>query len=253
MYTVLTVNPKFRLSAAKTVSIILKVATSELSILNADPTLRNESIFDGYDDQTIHELSSAASSMFSVIESIAMDAQVVWQSSKNMDLADATHRMFLLTQRSAPSPYRRAFWLQKMAQMHKKNNRPLEGAINYLELCAHACITAASSGGKLPIPLFGDGLQFPFIDYEALSSAFICPADGPVGRNAFLAAKDHKELFGQEYVVQCVLLHPQLDFVSRWADSSLCRNMNIAAELLISARQWHAAHMACVLLRVLFV
>ncbi len=161
-------------------------------------------MFDGCDDKFIQELSSVAPSMFSVIESIAMDAKVVWDSSLVSGLADASYRMFLLTQRSAPSPYRRAFWLKKLAELHKKNERPLETAINLLELCVHANITAASSGGKLPLPLLGDELVFPFIDFEALSRAFICPADGPVGRNAFLAAKDHKELFAQEYILQCV-------------------------------------------------
>lgn len=214
MYTVLTVNPNFRTSAAKTVSIILKVATSELANLNSDPSSRADSVFDGYDDSTMNELSSAASAMFSVIESIAIDAKDVWDNSANLDLADATYRLFLLTQRSAPSPYRRAFWLEKMAKMHMKkesnpendqeNNRPLEAAINLLELCVHANITAASSGGRLSLPLLGDGLVFPFIDYAALSHAFICPADGPVGSNAFLAAKDHKELFSSESVAKCV-------------------------------------------------
>jgi hypothetical protein len=214
MYTVLTINPNFRISAAKTVSIILKVATSELANLNNDPSSRAESVFDGYDDSTMNELSSAASAMFSVIESIAIDAKDVWDNSANLDLADATYRIFLLTQRSAPSPYRRAFWLEKMAKMHMKkesnpendqeNNRPLEAAINLLELCVHANITAASSGGKLSMPLLGDGLVFPFIDYAALSHAFICPADGPVGSNAFLAAKDHKEFFSSESVAKCV-------------------------------------------------
>jgi hypothetical protein len=207
MYTVLSVNPKFRLSAAKTASVILKVATQELGILSTDAASRNGSVFDGYDDQTIQELSLAASSMFSVIESIAMDAQVVWHSSFDLDLADATQRIFLLTQRSAPSPYRRAFWLDKMAEMHKKHDRPLEAAINYLELSVHACITAASSGGKLPTCVLGDGLVFPFLDFQALSNAFICPADGPVGRNAFLAAKDHKELFSPECVLKFVAVY----------------------------------------------
>ena len=111
---------------------------------------------------------------------------------------------YQLTQRSAPSPYRRAFWLKKMADTHKLKERPLEAAINYLELCVHAQIVAASSGDKLPLPLLGAGLVFPFIDFEALSHAFICPADGPVGRNAFLAAKEHVELFGPDSVLQCV-------------------------------------------------
>jgi hypothetical protein len=207
MYTVLSVSPKFRLAASQTASIILKVATSELLTLNAVPASRIGSVFDGYDNPTILELSTAASSMFSVIESIATDAKVVWDSTvEGLDLADATYRMFLLTHRSAPSPYRRAFWLGKLAELHKSNHRYLEAAVNFLELCVHANITAASSGGKVPSPLSGDELAFPFIDYEALSNAFICPSDGPAGRNAFLAAKDHHELFSSESVLKCALV-----------------------------------------------
>ena len=222
MYTVLSVNPKFRLSAAKTASIILKVATSELTVLNSIPTSRAGSVFDGYDDKIVQELSSAASSMFSVIESIATDAKVVWDTSQKLDLPDATYRMFQLTQRSAPSPYRRAFWLQKLSKLYEENKRPLEAAINLIELCVHANITAeklsaASTGEKLPMPLLGDGLVFPFINVEALSMAFICPADGPVGRNAFLAAKDHKELFASEHILKYVLVH-LLSFSSISAD-----------------------------------
>jgi hypothetical protein len=249
MYTVLSVNPKFRLSAAKTASIILKVATSELTILNSLPTSRTGSVFDGYDDKFVHELTSAASSMFSVIGSIATDAKVVWDTSKDLDLADATSRMFLLTQRSAPSPYRRAFWLQKLSDLHKENDRPLEAAINLIELCVHANITAASSGGKLPMPLLGDDLTFPFINFEALSKAFICPADGPVGRNAFLAAKEHKELFAPEHILLCVDVHVVYSCLDLFLTASTfysCqhfRHLNSAALLLVKARQWHAAHM----------
>jgi hypothetical protein len=241
MYTVLSVNPKFRISAAKTASIILKVATSELSFLSSGSTSRAGSLFDGYNDAVVQELSSAATSMFSVICSIATDAKVVWDSSKDIDLADAAYRMFLLTQRSAPSPYRRAFWLQKLSDLHKDNDRPLEAAINLIELCVHANITAALSGGKMPIPLLGDGLVFPFVNFEALSAsmAFVCPTDGPVGHNAFLAAKDHKELFAMEHVLQCVFGYlPRIILLN-----SALRHLNNAATLLVKARQWHAAHM----------
>ena len=201
-------------SAAQSVSIILKVAISELSHLQTVPASRSGSVFDGFDEQTIEEMSSAASRVFAVTESIAMDANRVWGSS-NVDLADTTYRIFQLTQRSAPSPYRRAFWLKKMADTHKQKDRPLEAAINYLELCVHASITAASSGGKLPLPLMGTGHVFPFVNFDELSHAFICPADGPVGRNAFLAAKEHVELFGPEGVLECVTAGTHICFCSK--------------------------------------
>ena len=206
MYSVqCTMRQHFRKDAAATASIILKVTSSELTLLNSAPASRAGSVFDGCDGSFIQELSSVAPSMFSVIENIAIDAEVVWSNSLKSGLADATYRMFLLTQRSAPSPYRRAFWLEKLAELHRNNERPLETAVNLLELCVHANITAASSGGKLPLPLLGDELVFPFIDFEALSRAFICPVDGPVGRNAFLAAKEQEKLFAQEHILQCVI------------------------------------------------
>jgi hypothetical protein len=170
-----------------------------------DPHALKGSLFDGYDPSVVHEVNAAATSMFHVIESIALDANVVWDTQRDLDPADSSLRMFQLTQHSAPSPYRRAFWLKKLAEFHSEKSRHLEAAINLLELCAHASVVASASGGKLSAPITGDELVFPFIDYKALSESFTCPMDGSVGRGAFLAVKDHAEFFSSEMVLRFVI------------------------------------------------